>query len=104
MGHPDADEIRVAISDLREAAGDWQQQQHPIADAGRIAGTMTLSGLDLGIFFPLQAPYSAITTTIDRRCRAGATECGQISSTLFAVATTYETEEQNHVHELNQLW
>ena len=104
MGHPDAGEIRVAISELRRAATDWRAEQEPISDAGTIAATMTLSGLELGIFFPLQGPYSTLTSALDRRCRAGAKEFGQIGDTLAAVANTYESEEQAHVHELKQLW
>jgi hypothetical protein len=104
MGHPDGDEIRVAISELRKAAGDWRAEKQPIAEAGRIAGTLTLSGLELGIFFPLQGPYTTLTTAVDRRCQAGSKEFGEIADTLGAVANIYESEEQRHVHDLKQLW
>jgi hypothetical protein len=104
MGNPSKDEMAVAISQLRSFAANWRQQERPLRLIAGEALSLQLSGLQMGLFFPLNAPYLELISQISQRCSEGGTQMVDIADTLNDVATIYETEEANNVHRLRNLY
>ena len=104
MGNPSAEEMAVATGQLRAHAADWHAQVAPLASAGHGASSMSLSGVEMGVFAPLYGVYTHLIQQVAGRCGEGALQFDAIAGTLRAVAGTYDAEEARHVHALVGLY
>lgn len=104
MAPPTTDQITVAIQALRTEAGVWDTQAGAMSDIKSKTEGLQLTRLEAGLFQVIFDTYGQVIDQVIARSGEGNTEMLDIGTTLRAVADTYEQEEAQNVHNLNNIY
>ncbi len=104
MAPPTADQVTVATEALRTEAGVWDTQAGSMSDIQSKVEGLRLNRVEAGLFQIIFDTYGQVIDQVITRSGEGNKEMLDIGTTLRAVADTYEQEEANNVHKLNNIY
>ncbi|MFF5180443.1 hypothetical protein ACFY2Q_20650 [Micromonospora sp. NPDC000316] len=101
---PSKKDVEVATDTLRVEAGMWLRHSDQMAVITSMAEGLRMTALEAGLFQLIVTPYDEAADQITARCREGQQRMTEIATTLRKVADTYDAEEANNAHQLNNLY
>lgn len=104
MATPSQQAITVAIGAVRDAATSWDEAAAAL-EAARLATEGAKFGqLEAGVFILSYNSYKDIPDFFAARMAEGIAVFNEIAATLRQVADTYEAEDAQNAHALNNLY
>jgi hypothetical protein len=104
MPPPSKQQVKVATDTLRNEATVWLTQSDTLTTIANKASGLSLTRLEAGVFQLIESPYDAMVTMITSHCREGSQRMEDIATTLRSVADTYEQEDNENLHAIDNLY
>ena len=89
---------------LRSESEVWTAQATQMTNIATKVDGLRFTRIEAGIFQLIVGVHDDLVTHVTARCREGDTQMTAISTTLRAVADTYDQEERTNEHSLRDLY
>lgn len=104
MAAPSHQAISVAIGAVRGAATSWDEAAAALETARLATERAKFEQLEAGVFILAYNSYKDVPDFFATRMAEGIAVCNEIAATLRHVADTYEAEDAQNAHALNNLY
>ena len=85
--------LQATVEKLREESALWESQSDPLSGTASSVDSLTITGIDAGIFAGIMNAYNNHCTTISSLVRQGAGEALEAADSIHRSATAYENNE-----------
>ena len=85
--------LQATVEKLREESALWESQSDPLSGTASSVDSLTITGIDAGIFAGIMNAYNNHCTTISSLVRQGAGEAQEAADSIDRSATAYENNE-----------
>ena len=85
--------LQATVEKLREESALWESQSDPLSGTASSVDSLTITGIDAGIFAGIMNAYNNHCTTISSLVRQGAGEALEAADSNDRSATAYENNE-----------
>jgi hypothetical protein len=85
--------LQATVEKLREESALWESQSDPLSGTASSVDSLTITGIDAGIFAGIMNAYNNHCTTISSLVRQGAGEALEAADSIDRSATAYENNE-----------
>lgn len=85
--------LQATVEKLREESALWESQSDPLSGTASSVDSLTITGIDAGIFAGIMNAYNNHCTTISTLVRQGAGEALEAADSIDRSATAYENNE-----------
>ncbi|WP_063125933.1 type VII secretion target [Nocardia fusca] len=104
MATPSQQAITVAIGAVRGAATSWDEAAAALEEARLATEKTKFEQLEAGVFILAYEKYKGVPDFFADRMKEGIAVFNEIAATLRQVADTYEAEDAQNAHALNNLY
>ncbi len=104
MPPPSSQEVKVATDVLRTEAGEWDAQSTALGAAETKIRALELGRVEAGLFQLIVSPDNDLVEHLANRCAEGKAAMTEIAKTLRSVADTYDEEDRNSAHRIQNIY
>lgn len=85
--------LQATVGELRKESARWQSQSAPLSNTANVVDSLTITGIDAGIFAGIMETYNNHCATISSLIRQGSQEALDAAESIERSATAYENNE-----------
>ncbi|KRQ26892.1 MULTISPECIES: hypothetical protein [Mycobacteroides] len=101
---PSKKQLNVSIERMKTASNAWHAASEDLTKGSEKIADLKFSKLEAGIFQNAYQAYIDAASYVQDRMKEGASEAGNVSSTLQENAETYQREEDSNTHAIKGLY